>query len=238
MLVRSMFTLFNLDVLLFQLIYQIRRGLRACDSCELAYPCLDVVVTQKASGCSGDCSCLTSTCFCQVAITVDTSLPRCRKEDGESLSHVCWQQGAAAVVGVCPTTTPNVDFWAPEAAQGAQPFTTYYNVGNEGGIIYFVTKDGRQCNTAAGGIALGSKNIVDASGADTGRDATVFCGPETGFDGGAGELNVVSRSFVHNSFLTTFPPINTVSAFRSIDERQGKLCECGGMPFCCYDPSL
>jgi len=201
MLVRSMFTLFNLDVLLFQLIYQIRRGLRACDSCELAYPCLDVVITQKASGCSGNCSCVTNKCFYRVAITVDTALPGCQKEDGQSLSHVCWQQGATAVGGVCPTTTPQVDFWAPEASEGAQPFTTYYNVGNEGGVIYFVTKDGRGCSTVAGGIALRPENILDASGADTGLDATIFCGPETAFDGGAGELNVVSQVFCAQSFL-------------------------------------
>ncbi len=134
-------------------------------------------MTKKTSGCSGGCTCLTKTCYYDVRITVDTALPGCDKEDDKSLSHVCWQQGAD-LGGVCPTTTPTIKFWAPELPEGADPFTTYYNVGNEGGTLYFVTKDGPTCNTTSAGETF-YVDIVNATGGDTGFDATVLCKPET-----------------------------------------------------------
>jgi len=119
---------------------------------------------------------VTSNCYYNVAITVDSSLPGCQKEDDKSISHVCWQQGADAG-SVCPTTTPSVDFWADELTKGATLFTTYYNVGSQGGKIYFVTKDANACSTSAEGVTF-SVDVMDAGGKDTGLDASVLCQPE------------------------------------------------------------
>jgi len=110
-------------------------------------------------------------------LTVNNSRSGCEKSDTENLSHICWEEDAD-MSAMCPKDLASWK-WEGDAgvAKGGTPFITRYTVGSSGGTIYFLTKDGNQCQDD--GDARYTAAVTTVSGMPTGLNADISCSPES-----------------------------------------------------------